>query len=339
MKKNYFIFFLFLFILNLNVCGQNKTKKYNKFINKAEISLCEGKWSLAATYYDKAFRLKTPFGIDLRNAFKVNFEHIGDYEKSMHYAHLLFQRGYSKLSEEYENISIPIEKIWLENLSILEDTTTVLIDSSTRNKVLQILQFDQQFDHTTENKTLKDKQYSTTIRMLQELFSQYYISELTCGSDIWYLLNAPLVHLVQNKNDTMQDFLKNYVLKGEFPARKYVEYQDILFINVAHEETPVLTYSPQYYRIQDVLFIENSKDIRKSNKLRRMLNLSETHEDVVYKLKSQYLNKMFFFFTAITYHFGDKEDDEEEILRLKHEIDNEHQNNILYRTYFLIPQN
>jgi len=312
----------FIFI----VCyAQSNPKKYYKYINKAELAICDFKYEKASQYYEKAFKAHTPFINDLFIATIINVKFTKKYNLSMKYSRTLLQRDF-EIGWIYSDIA-PDDSLIAKQFKILEDTFKSLTDKNLKIIFEEMLVEDQKKANTPQEKFDKSEVYHTNFIKLFELFNEYGpLTEQKMGLYEYSPIHIILIHSAQ-KQMSPKELLLNHILNGDVYAKNYMKYYDLYMENLGK---PTIYYLGWHdiYIANDILFINYPNNIAQFNEERKKINMSETWEDYVKKVKYQFLNGNFNFYTTSKTFY-----EESELQKIIQEIDQEHQNGIFKREY------
>jgi hypothetical protein len=319
-NKILFLFFSFIFV----ICySQNNPKKYYEYINKAELAICDFKYEKASQYYKKAFKAHTPFINDLVNATTLNVKFTKNYNLSLNYALILLQRDF-EIGWIYRDIP-PEDSLIAMQLKILEDTVTSLTDKNLISILEQMVIEDQMY---RTNQLEKERNYQIDSINYYKLFELFNVKDLVTEKNAgsFSQFKIILIHTSQQHMNPKILLIKN-VMDGEFPIKQYMKIFDLYCENISEPSLYGTGWSDVYIS-NGILFINYPKNISHFNEERKKINMSETWEDYLKKVKYQFLYGNFQFYTRVEGYF------EENVVE-KHiqEIDQEHQNGIFKREY------
>lgn len=308
------------------VCyAQNNPKEYYEYINKAELAICDFKYEKASKFYEKAFKEHTPFINDLFNATILNTKFTKNYNLSLQYSRTLLQRDF-EIGWIYRDIP-PEDSLIAKQLKILEDTVKSLTDKNLIRVIDEMGVDDQKYrtnyEEYEKNRTIDSVHYFKLI----ELFSKKgYLTEQNIGLFQYTPIHGILTHTAQHQFNP-QNLLLKHVLDGDVYSKLYMKYYD-LYMQYLGEPTIYCMGWQDIFISNDILFINYPENISKFNEERKKINISETWEDYLKKVKYQFLNKDFNFFTTSNTYF-----EESQLQKIIQEIDQEHQKGIYEREY------
>lgn len=328
--KHFITIVILLFCVSFSK-GQNNTQKYFKYINKAELAICDFKYEKASKYYEKAFKTHTPFINDLFNATILNVKYTKKYDLSIQYSRTLLQRDF-EIGWIYKEIPIDDSLIALQ-LKNLEDTVKSLTDKNLIMVIAEMGVDDQKYrtnyQEYERNKDIDSVNYFKLI----ELFSKKgYLTEENIGFFQGSPIHVIIIHTAQHKFNP-QILLLKHVLVGDINTKLYMKYYDI-YMEYIGEPTIYYLGWRDIYVSNNILFINYPENIVDFNEERKKINQSETWDDFIKKIKFQFLNKNFYFYTITETNYEDT------VLQQKiQEIDEEHQKGIYKREYVIRKKN
>ncbi len=307
--------------------GQKNIKKYYKYVNKAELAICDFEYEKASQYYEKAFSAHTPFIFDLYNASRVNVKFTKNYDLALKYAKILQERNF-EISAVYSAID-PKDSLVIQRFKNIEDSIKPLVNKNLMLILDQMLEEDQKEAKTSQEQYEKCKIHHTNILKLAELKKEYgSLTEQKVGFYEYSPINIIMVHAAQNQMSPQELMLQD-VLNGNINAENYMQYFDLYILNFG-ERTLYGTGWFDIYISNNILFINYPEDISKCNEARKKINIAETFEDYVKKAKYQYINGNFQMVTTCKTFM-----DEAELKQMMQEIDEEHQKGIYKREYVI----
>ena len=319
-----------LFSTTLLICiifafGQNDVKKYYKYVNKAELAICDFQYEKAAQYYEKAFNSHTPFTFDLHNAARLNIKFTKNFDIALQYAKILKERDFGEIYYAIDTTDI----FNFQRFKNVEDSVKPLVNKELMSILDQMLEEDQKQASTPQEMYEKCRVRRTNFVKLFELKKEYGpLTEQKIGLYEYSPIQTILVHAAQNQMSP-QELLLQDVLDGNVYAENYMQYFDLYLENIGQ--------SPRYgygwfsiFISEDVLFIIYPDDIAKNNREREKINVAETWEDYVKKAKYQFLYGKFQIVPRNNYVT-----DEEKVKMMMQEIDEEHEKGIYKREYVI----
>ena len=324
--KHFISIVILLFCVSFSK-GQNNTQKYFKYINKAELAICDFKYEKASQYYEKAFHAITPFCNDLFNATILNVKFTKKYDLALNYSRQLLQKDF-EIGWVYRLIDSKDSLIALKFKS-LEDTVKSQTNKNLKLILEEMLEKDQKEATTPQEKYEKCLVHHTNFIKLFELTKEYgTLTEQIVGIYEYSPIHIILVHAAQAQMSP-QELLLQDVLNGKIYAENYIKYYDLYLENIGKPTRFGYGWNPIFIS-NDILFIVHPDNINKTNNERNKINIAETWEDYVKKAKYQFLNNNFQLFTRVNVM-----QDEEEVTKMMQEIDEEHQKGIYKREYVI----
>lgn len=305
--------------------GQKNVQKYYQYINNAELAICDFKYEKASKLYEKAFKVHAPFINDLFNAIKLNVKFTKNFSLSLQYSRTLLQRDF-EIGWIYSDIA-PEDSLIAKQFKILEDTVSSLTDKKLIMVIEEMGVDDQKYrtnyEEYEKNRTIDSVNYFKLI----ELFSKKgYLTEQNIGMFQSTPIHGILIHTAQHQFNPRNLLFKN-VIDGDVNTKLYMNYYDI-YMQYLGEPTIYCTGWLDVYISNRILFINYPEDIAQFNEERKKINMSETWEDYVKKVKYQFLNKDFNFYTTSNTFYEDSD-----LQKKLQEIDLEHQKGIYKREY------
>lgn len=312
----------FIFI----VCyAQNNPKKYYEYINKAELAICDFKYEKASKFYEKAFKVHPPFINDLVNATRLNLKFTRNFNLSLKYSITLLQRDF-EIDWAYEELP-PKDSMITKQYKILKESVQSLTDKNLI-KIIEEMGVDDQkyrtnYEEYDKNRTIDSINYLKLI----ELFSKKgYLTEQNIGLFQHSPIKGILIHTAQHQFNPRNLLFKN-VIDGDVNTILYMKSYDI-YMQYLGEPTIYCMSWLDVYISNGILFINYPNNIAQFNEERKKINMSETWEDYVKKVKYQFLNGNFQFYTRVEGFYEGNE-----VEQLIQEIDQEHQKGIYKREY------
>jgi hypothetical protein len=305
--------------------GQKNVQKYYQYINKAELAICDFKYEKASKLYEKAFKEHTPFINDLFNAIKLNVKFTKNFSLSLQYSRTLLQRDF-EIGWIYSDIA-PDDSLIAKQFKILEDTVTSLTDKNLIMVIEEMGVDDQKYrtnyEEYEKNRIIDSVNYFKLI----ELFSKKgYLTEQNIGIFQSTPIHGILTHTAQHQFNP-QNLLLEHVLDGDVYSKLYMKYYD-LYMEYLGESTIYYLGWQDIYISNDILFINYPENIAQFNEARKKINMCETWEDYVKKVKYQFLIGNFQLYTIVQRFYEGNE-----VEQIIQEIDQEHQKGIYKREY------
>ncbi|HHT51737.1 MAG: hypothetical protein PHR19_04400 [Bacteroidales bacterium] len=207
--------------------GQNDVKKYYKYINKAELAICDFKYEKASNYYEKAFKTGLCFKNDLRNAFTVDYKYTEKEDNVLAYTHKLAQRGFSTPAIDtvkYSELYAQIKQV--------QDTTQIIYDPGILKQLDTLLIVDQSyrkngFAYKKENRHVTD---SLDLINYNKWLSFYEIEDEAVKQTLgiyFYRTPDPLLRHNIVFGRFPENILWDQVQNGYLDVRDYMEIYDI----------------------------------------------------------------------------------------------------------------
>jgi len=305
--------------------GQKNIKKYYKYVNKAELAICDFEYEKASQYYEKAFNAHTPFIFDLYNASRLNIKFTKNFDLALKYAKILYERDFGGIYYVIDTT----DTFNIQRFKNLEDSIKPMVNKNLMLILNQMLEEDQKEGETPQEKYEKCKIHHTNFWKLFELKKEYGpFTEQKVGFFEYSPINIIMIHAAQNQMSP-QELLLQDVLNGNVNAENYMYYFDLYILNLG-ERTLYGTGWFDIYIANNILFINYPDDVSKCNEARKKINVAETFEDYVKKAKYQYINGNFQMVTTSKTFM-----DEAELKQMMKEIDEEHQKGIYKREYVI----
>ncbi len=146
------IFFLSLLILIVKTSfaqtysiSSDNILQYNKYINNAELLICDSMFSDALYYYEKAFKLlNEPFAIDKYNAAMCAFK-TDDFDKGESYLEYIVKRGYDYKNLNSNKIINLLDSNYRSDLFHMLEQCSVEINNEIKNLYDSLYLVDQLF--------------------------------------------------------------------------------------------------------------------------------------------------------------------------------------------------
>lgn len=300
-----FLCLLFLLVIFLaTVDAQSKLlRKYYYWINKAELAICDNNYQEASDCYDKAFLFHRPFARDASLAYKVNYHYLNNIEKCLVCFTYLAQMG--DKAEWYVSDTIKEAALW-NQLKKISDTTKCLTNPNLTAALKAIDESDQEVrwqryaDETTEFEAYRMVD-SVNLLKIKEIYKTYpEISDYT--ADGHPMLSAFYTHVSRAFLFDPKTILLKDVLKGNISADLYAFYEDqwkCMYIDPQLGKDSSTIYGTNAYyifEIDSLAFILEPDNVKKIDRERRKIGLSETWTDFIKKAKFVYTHETEFRF-------------------------------------------
>ena len=310
-------------IMSIAIFAQNGLATYYKYVNKAELAICDLNYQKASDYYHKAFKVHTPFNRDLYYAFKIDYKYIDDIDRAIYCYHKMAQRDNV---DENDLDSLKYRNMW-QHAKNIRDTTRIVIDYALQDTLISIRNSDQRIRAERSKGEADDEVvYQTdTINLakIQKIYKQYEnINESTIG----YLPGIDIVlrHNIYYGFDPAELLLKE-VLNGNFHARSFMRLEDDYKTFGFNDEPYQAYYGINLMHsviINKTFFVYPPENIKQVNKNRKAIYQSETWDDYLTKMMFAYYNPDSEFKIYFPSHLiSGEEVDEQSELERKKEID------------------
>lgn len=322
MKNVLTFFFIFLYLCSF---AQNGCKKYNKYINLAELAICDFEYDRASKYYEKAFQYQNPFCNDLFNATILNVKFTKKYNLALQYSRQLLQKDF-EIGWIYRLIDTK-DSLWTFKFKILEDTVKSLTNKNLKLILEEMIEEDQKWRHGEMDicKIMDvDNKNFLKIFSLKKEFGSLNENKIGCNSNYKTLL----IHFAKNLYSP-RELLLSSVIDGDFFIKDYIQLFD-LYLDMIGEPTIYGRSWGQIYSVKNVLIINYPNDIERVNNERKKILLDETWYEYVKKIKYQFQFNNFQFYSKVERLMS-----EDDINSLIKEIDEEHQKGIYIREYVI----
>lgn len=298
-----------IFLISTSTAQKTNLKRYYYWINKAELAIYDSAYSYASDCYSKAFRHHTPFGRHASQAFRLNCYYTGNVQRAAQCFHYLAQMG--NQPSWYIEDTVKHDELW-RTITIISDTTKSLVIPELHDELENIKATDQAvrrmyFDDEEEQAKAIRETDSLNMSRLIGLYKRYpVINDYTAGMGA--LMTPQFIHYAREFNYNPEKLLYNEVLKGNIYAGEYTNLIDIceceLLRPVDGGVRPATIYgtNPTFFFIVDsVGFIIQPDDVKRVNKSRKRILMSETWEDLARKYRYRYkYNTDFVFFPLKT---------------------------------------
>ena len=344
MKHNFTSIAILVVSLSLETAvSQNKIEKYYEFINRAELAICNEKYEDAGMFYQKAFAEHTPFCIDLRRAYNLNYKYLNNIDEALKCAYILIQRDSTDI-EVYVWDTVK-EAVMYARLKALADTTKMTVIPELQAALNDILEDDQTVrrQHSGNADKLREVDSVNSIK-IKLLYQKYGSINETNAGDFYQNQGGLRMNLLHNGywlNDP-KEIVYQDVMNGSFDAREYAYLED-RFKTEQLDPSENKPYKAYYARtvyhamvIHNVLFLVEPDNLEEVNDNLKSIYISETWEDYKTKILHAFYNKSphFKFAMLQRFYFGEEEDDIQAADEMKAEIDEEHKAGNYKRTYY-----
>lgn len=327
MKKNITLLMIVLILIQSCLYAQNQVAKYYLYINKAELAICKENYKAASHYYKKAFRVNDiPFRKDLYTSFKINHKYTNDTTAALADFQKLALCGQTPKGCIDDTLQ---DAYYLNRMRKIADTTQTKIIKELHDKIMEIAISDRK---VRENYDMMDTSQMDQITVtdkinldkIKKLYKEYpCINEYTAGFTNYYVV---FLHACRAFLFDPKEILYNEVLKGNYNAHDYIRLEDfckteILDKVLGKEEKILYGTGPSTIKaINNTLFIYPPQNMREVNYNRHKIGFSETWQDFLTKMLYMYQHPdcEFKIYPVVTVYSGD---DDNEVLRLKKEID------------------
>lgn len=330
--NKYFLLLNLIFYACCCIAQKTNLQSYYYWVNQAELAICDSNYQKASDCYHQAFAYNKPFCRDAYFAFKLNYKYTNNMERAIEAYHFQAQMGQKAISQYGPIILDTMEyhTLW-EQIKKVSDTTISLVIPELQNALFKILDSDQSVRRSSERFS-NNEEWGRTIREtdlfnLQEfrnLYSIYpVINDYTTGMDM--VLSALYIHFRREILFDPQEILLQELYKGNVNASLYARLEDRCMYDVAidqktHNQTIYGTNSNYFFCIDSIGFIIPPKNVKKIDRERKRILLSETWEDYAKKICYRYHNDTEFNIAPLTFVY---QGDLEEIDRLIYDIKEE----------------
>lgn len=328
----------------LNPYAQSlKAKKYNYWVNQAELAICDSNYQKASDCYDKAFQYKAPFGGDASFAFKLNYKYLNNIPRACQCFHYMAQMG--DKPEWVIDDTVRYADVW-NQIKLIADTTKCTVNRELENALVSILKSDQYVRMHSElydsdeawGKAVTETD-SANLKALMALYQAYpAINEYTAGMSP--ASPALYIHFRRSFLFDPKNILYNEVLKGNVRANNYAKTEDACMFSIiqdkdSHETDKYGTSTHHIFCVDSIGFIIQPENLKQINKNRKKILMAETWEDYAKKAHYVYCNETDFYFVPISNIYYMPDEAEEIIKNTISKIDN----GIIKGSYFVLPPN
>jgi len=283
--------------------------KYYKYINKAELRICDKQYEKALKKYITAFHFnKSPFPVDIYNTIITSI-YLNDFDKAIYYSKELIKYGCTKKFFNQKVFSSLKKKkqfrtILMNDYDSLRNIYYENVNFALRNKVLDLYkQIDSLQNYRIYNKKPLKNQKEINLNIAHILlkygYPDYKLLGVTINNDtimrsvggIFYNI---LGGVINKDNNSFLDFLKDQVYLGKLKPKAYMYLEEKKYEPLSrYEKYSVIMVKGYYYILDRSLWLGR---IKKANKYRKKLfPFLETYEESVkksiYYLKNSNLNK------------------------------------------------
>ena len=278
-------------------------RKYYYWTNKAELAICDSNYQKASDCYDKAFSFCRPFAKDAYFAYKVNYNYLKNTERCLDCFRYLAQMG--DKAEWYVSDTIKEANLW-NQLKIIFDTTRCLTNPDLATALKEIDESDQavrwqQYDDETTAFAACRIVDSVNLLKIKKIYKTFpEVSDYTAeGSP---MLSAFYIHVSRAFLFDPKTILLKDVLKGNISAGQYALYEDqwkCMYIDpqLGNDSTTIYGTNAYYiFEIDSLAFILEPDNVKKIDRERKKIGLSETWADFVKKVKFIYTHETEFRF-------------------------------------------
>lgn len=306
MKRVVICFFPLLFV-TANLYAQSKSlKQYYYWINLAELAICDSNYQKASDCYDKAFSNHRPFAIHADFAFKINHQYLNNMGRCLDCFKYLAQMG--DKPEWYVEDTLKEAVLW-KHLKNISDTTKCLVNPTLAAALAEITESDQAirwqgYDDEDAAYAAYRKVDSVNLLKIKKIYKTFpEISDYTADGtplrlDVFYV-HVSRAFLFDPKTILLKD-----VRRGNIPADQYIRKEDIwrcfwIDPQLGKENTTIYGTNPNYiFMVDSVAFFLEPDNIKKIDKERKKLGLSETWADFITKAKYAYTHDTEFQFVS-----------------------------------------
>ncbi|MEY3239098.1 MAG: hypothetical protein RIR11_536 [Bacteroidota bacterium] len=246
MKNTFKLFTLlvaFLLIPNLFYAQKNLVAKYWNLINKAELSIIQGNYSVALLHYDSAFALNiVKSSHDLYNA-SLSANYCEQFPKTRKYCEELIKMGTNFDFFNKKQVYDPFRKseYWAGfELDYQQGKIIpVNIDKALKERIEPLFFLDQEIRMKRKDKSINQEDLKITIRsrddsifnIFSEIVKRYgYPSESKIGvfqeDTTFFSVSQDIIirHAYQNNNFSLTDRLKESVFEGTLSPEQFMAW-------------------------------------------------------------------------------------------------------------------
>lgn len=341
--KNLFLTLMaVLLVVSAAAQSRKQVRQYNYYINQAELAICDSNYQKASDCYHKAFVYHKPFSRDAYFAFKLNYKYTNNIERAVEAYHFQAQMGQKAIDQYGPIISDTLEYyiVW-EQIKEVSDTTISLVIPELQNSLFEILDSDQNVRRNSAQYG-SDEEWgkaiwetdSTNWEKLRNLYRTYpVINDYTAGMDM--VLTALYIHFRREMLVAPHEVFLQELYKGNVNASLYAHLEDRCMYDVAidqknKKQTIYGTNSDYFFCIDSLGFILLPKNVKKIDRERKRILLSETWEDYAKKICYLYRNDTEFNIVPLTFVY---QGNSEETGRLIDDIKKEN----IKGAYYILP--
>ena len=215
-----------------------KVKIYYGYVNKAEEKIMKGQYSLASKCYTIAFKAKTPFLQDLKNALEAELNAGKEYDVILNLlkikmSKMLYRQTKDEFINDIKNDSVFQSLSYIDTLVLSLKTANIktLYNRILSNKLDLLIKRDQQarikYDNTPEQTIKLNKTDSINLIKLLHLYNKYgSINENIVGMKGMLAVDMILTHNSKKNRKVWFSKIKEEVLKGDFNNRIFADIID-----------------------------------------------------------------------------------------------------------------
>ena len=330
--NKYFLLLNLMLYACFCIAQKANLQSYYYWINQAELAICDSNYQKASDCYHQAFAYNKPFSRDAYFAFKLNYKYTNNIERAVEAYHFQAQMGQKAIDQYGPIISDTLEyhTLW-EQIKEVSDTTISLVIPELQNSLFEILDSDQnvrrnsaQYGSDEEWETAIWETDSTNWEKLRNLYRTYpVINDYTAGMDM--VLTALYIHFRREMLVDPQEILLQELYKGNVNASLYARLEDRCMYDVAidqknKKQAVYGTNSDYFFCIDSLGFILLPQNVKKIDRERKKILLSETWEDYAKKICYLYRNDTEFNIAPLTFIYrGDSEETDRLIDDIKKE--------------------
>lgn len=338
------------FILMLIVCANTISaqklflKQYYYWINQAELAVCDNSYQKASDCYDKAFRYKDPFLEHASCAFTINYKYANQIDRAVECFHYLAQMGDKPEWYIEGQDTIRYFEVW-NKIKIIADTTKNTVISELQDALYEIRSSDQYVRRHSELYDSDEAWYnaisetdSVNFEKITRLYRTYpVINDYTAGMPL--ALKELYIHFRRETLYDPKNILYKEVMKGNVNAAQYARLEDQCMYDIIinkndKNKTRYGTTSNYFFCLDTLGFILEPENLKKINKERKRILLSETWEDYAKKVAYQYQNDGDFHFVPLVFTSHALEERE---IKIKNAISGI-ENGTVKGSYYVIPE-
>lgn len=303
---------IIILLLSIEVSAQKSVKKYYRYINKAELSICNNDLQMSTKYYDKAFKqLKSPFVRDIKNAFLCEFYGNRDQSQLIKLSILLKKKGVS-LNTIVDSVG---RDSCYSRLLAIQDTVNTIYNLTLSSIIDSLIQVDQASrkkcpayqDSCKAMVILNDSLILNSIIKLHAQYGGFTEDNIGFNSMKYYIIIV--LHEQAWQWYFLRELHQQQVHQGVFDARTFAWLEDRAFSDPKSTSNKSSLYgSIEQLVISNTLFLcLSTKDKKIFNARRKKLYL-ESMEDLERKTIYQLLTKCKFNLNPgiVKFHFPEE---------------------------------